>query len=198
LFPGQFRYWLGSGPTSYTVWGRFHHKEDRYHETTIEIIPVQARRGTRTYIRMQPYLLEPQQTLSIALTDQPTDPPRPGQPIGIVTGAPQLEGLNEVPMGTAFAYYYPVETTMLIWECFLDRRFRTDPLAQDHAMHQLWQAFEAYLLEVVSPVTLLTTPHRDLIASDEDYQAFLAARGYTPLNKRGWGKRLDEARLLSL
>jgi hypothetical protein len=63
-------------PTYYTqpqkVWGRFHTSEEQYHASPDEeIIPIKEKKGKRTYVMMQPYVREPNLTLTIGLYDKP-------------------------------------------------------------------------------------------------------------------------------
>jgi hypothetical protein len=62
-------------PTYYTqpqkVWGRFHTSEEQYTDSREEVIPIKEKKGKRTYIMMQPYVREPNLTLTIGLYDKP-------------------------------------------------------------------------------------------------------------------------------
>jgi hypothetical protein len=62
-------------PTYYTqpqkVWGRFHTSEEQYTDSRDEIIPIKEKKGKRTYVMMQPYVREPNLTLTIGLYDKP-------------------------------------------------------------------------------------------------------------------------------
>jgi hypothetical protein len=68
LFTAQF-------PTYYIkpqkVWGRFHINEEKFRVSKHEIIPCKEQTGTRTYVMMQPYVLEPLLTISVGFFDKP-------------------------------------------------------------------------------------------------------------------------------
>jgi hypothetical protein len=68
LFTAQF-------PTYYTnpqkVWGRFHTSEEQYNASSHEIIPIKEKKGQRTYVMMQPYVREPNLTLTVGIYNQP-------------------------------------------------------------------------------------------------------------------------------
>lgn len=68
LFTAQF-------PTYYTkpqiVHGRFHTSEESYFAVQHEIIPLSEKKGKRTYVMMQPYVLESKLTLTVGLYPKP-------------------------------------------------------------------------------------------------------------------------------
>ena len=68
LFTAQF-------PTYYTkpqkVFERFHTSEERYFDSSHEIIPINNNKGTRTYVKMQPYVLEPIMAFTVGLYNKP-------------------------------------------------------------------------------------------------------------------------------
>src|SRR2546421_10677808 len=65
------------------VHGRFHTSDERFEVSLIkEIIPIREKRGTRTYVMMQPYVLEPKLTLTIGLYKNPTHYADHESPIG--------------------------------------------------------------------------------------------------------------------
>jgi hypothetical protein len=171
-----------------TVWGRVHVEEERYAFTwhDKEIFEVEPRRGIRTYVCMQPFYYAPQYYLPVALYSRPTA----DGTIGVSTGPAALEEMVLSRMGNAWALYYPGVTTWLLWECYVDNRYRTEPFADDPTMHQLWATFEALLMARTPDATGIVTLPRDPIATEEAYQAFLAQHGYGRLSDRAWGKRL--------
>ena len=52
LFPAQFPTY---STTPEKVWGRLHTSEEHYASSRHEIIPISEKKGTRTYVMMQPY-----------------------------------------------------------------------------------------------------------------------------------------------
>jgi len=111
------------------VHGRFHISSERYFDGSHEIIPLTARHGQRTYIMMHPYVLEPKLTLTIGLYSNPKHYADQESPIGETIGTPQVEGFREAQVGSAQAWYYPADKTIVLWECFFDGRFHKHPFA---------------------------------------------------------------------
>jgi hypothetical protein len=188
LFTAQF-------PTYYTkpekVWGRFYTGEEQYESSRHEIIPISEKKGTRTYVMMQPYVREPKLTLTVGLYAKPKHYADQDSPIGEVIGANQ-EGFREAQVGNAQAWYYPADKTIVLWECFFDDRFRKYPLPEDANMQKLWQSFERYLVQKFPKAETLATPFNDPIAeSIEEYQSFLRTLGYSLLAEAAFGKKIQ-------
>jgi hypothetical protein len=174
------------------VWGRFHTSEERYFGTTFEIIPLEHKKGNKTYIMMQPYVLEPKLTLTVGLYGKPKHYADQDSIIGKTIGAPQQQGFREMQTGNAQAWYYHEDNTIVLWECFFEERFRKHPLQKDTNMQNLWKSFEHWLIKQFPKAETLATPFNDPIAeSIEEYQAFLKSLGYSPLAKAAFGKRTD-------
>ena len=94
-------------PTYYTkpqkVWGRFHTSEEQYRASLDEeIIPINEKKGKRTYVMMQPYVREPNITLTIGLYDKPKQYADQDSAIGEVIGS-RHEGFKKVQVGNAQA-----------------------------------------------------------------------------------------------
>jgi hypothetical protein len=115
LFSAQFS-------TPYTkpqnVWGRFHASEETYLDTISEIIPIKQSKGLRTYVMMQPYVLEPRLRLTVGLYDKPKRFADQDSAIGETIGQPAHDGVSEVQLGNAQAWYYHADKTIVLWECF--------------------------------------------------------------------------------
>jgi len=172
------------------VCGRFHTSDERYFDGSREIIPLTERRGQRTYVMMHPYVLEPKLTFTVGLYTKPKQYADQESPLGEVISS-NNEGLREVQVGNAQAWYYPADKTLVLWECFFDDRFRKLPLPEDTNMQHLWRAFEHYLLKQFPQATTLATPFNDPIAeSIDEYQAFLKTLGYSPLAQGAFGKKV--------
>src|SRR5918912_2402780 len=105
------------------------------------------REGKRTYVMMQPYVVEPKLTLMVGLYTNPKHYADQESPIGETLGTPHVEGFREAQVGNAQAWYYHTDKTIVLWECFFDSRFRKHPFATDTTMHNLWQAFERFLVQ---------------------------------------------------
>ena len=180
-------------PTHYTkpqkIRGRFHTSEERYSNTRIEIIPIAEKAGNRTYIMMHPYLLEPNLTLTVGLYKNPKHYADQDTAIGEAIGQPKHEGYRETQVGSAQAWYYHTDRTIVVWECFFDRNFRKHPLVDDINMQKLWQSFERWLLHKFPHATTLATPFNDPIAeSIGEYQSFLKSLNYSSIAKAAFGK----------
>ena len=174
------------------VHGRIHASDERYFDGSHEIIPLNHRHGQRTYVMMHPYVVEPKLTLTIGLYSNPKHYADQESPIGETIGTPQVEGFREAQVGSAQAWYYPADKTIVLWECFFDGRFHKHPFATDINMQQLWQAFERYLVQKFPKVETLATPFNDPIAeSIEEYQDFLKTLGYSPLAEAAYGKKVQ-------
>jgi hypothetical protein len=172
------------------VRGRFHTSDERYFDGSHEIIPLTQRHGHRTYVMMHPYVLEPKLTFTIGLYPKPKKYADQESPIGEVIGS-NNEGYREIQVGNAQAWFYPADKTIILWECFIDDRFRKQPLSEDANMQKLWQAFERYLVQKFPKALNLVTPFNDPIAeSIEEYQTFLKTLGYSPIADAAYGKKV--------
>jgi hypothetical protein len=173
------------------VWGRFHVSEESYFGTASEIIPLQHKKGKKTYVMMQPYVLEPILKLSVGLFNKPKHYADQDSAIGKTIGQPKQEGFREVQVGNAQAWYYHEDQTIVLWECFFDGHFRRQPLPEDTNMYQLWKGFEHWLIKQFPNATTLATPFNDPIAeSIDEYQTFLKSLGYSPIAKAAFVKKL--------
>ena len=187
LFPAQFPTY---STTPEKVWGRLHTSEEHYESSRHEIIPISEKKGTRTYVMLQPYVREPKLTLTIGLYNKPKHYADQESPIGEVIGS-NHEGFREVQVGNAQAWYYHADKTIVLWECFFEERFRTSPLPEDANMQKLWQSFEHYLLKKFPQASTLATPFNDPIAASiDEYQIFLKTLGYSSLAQGAFGKRI--------
>jgi len=104
-------------PTYYSepqkVWGRFHTSEEQYRASPDEeVIPIKEKKGKRTYVRMQPYVLEPKLTLTVGIYNQPKKYHDQESPIGEVIGS-RHEGFREAQVGNAQAWYYSADKTIV-------------------------------------------------------------------------------------
>ena len=173
------------------VHGKFHISDEGYFDGSHEIIALSQRHGQRTYVMMHPYVLEPKLTFTVGLYSKPKKYADQESPIGQVIGEPQTQGFREVEVGNAQAWYYPADKTIVLWECFIEDRFRKHPLSEEANMRQLWQAFERYLIQKFPAASTLATPFNDPIAeSTEEYQAFLKTLGYSSIADAAFGKRV--------
>jgi hypothetical protein len=190
----QFPLFAAQFPAYYTklqkVWGRVHTSEEQYFDTRHEIIPIKQKNGIRTYVMMQPYVLEPKLTMTVGLYPNPKTYHDQDSAIGEVVDT-QQQGFRAVQLGNAQAWYYHQDRTIVLWECFFDGRFRRTPLVEDRNMQHLWQSFEHYLLHQFPEAKLLATPFNDPIAETiDEYQAFLTSLGYAAIAQAAFGKAI--------
>ena len=188
LFAAQF-------PNYYTkpqkVFGRFHTSEERYFDSSHEIIPINNKKGTRTYVMMHPYVLEPKLTITVGLYNKPKHYADQDSAIGKTIGKPKQEGFREAQVGNAQAWFYHDDKTIVLWECFFEDRFRKHPLPKDENMQKLWKSFEQYLLKQFPNATTLATPFNDpIINSIDEYQSFLKSLDYSPIAQAAFGKKV--------
>jgi hypothetical protein len=173
------------------VHGRFHTSDEHYTPWRREIIPLSARKGERTYVMMQPYVLQPELTFTARIYNTPKHYADQESPVGEVSGRPQMQGFREFQLGNAQAWYYPADKAIVLWECFFYDDFRKHPLAEDTNMQNLWRGFEQWLLKQFPEAAKIATTTRDPIAETiEEYQTFLKSLGYSPLFKTAFGKKV--------
>ena len=178
-----------------SVWGRFHTSEERYFGSASELIRLKHKTGIQTYIMMQPYVLEPILTLSVGLYNKPKQYADQESAIGQTIGQPKVEGVREVQVGNAQAWYYHADHVIVVWECFFDRSFHRHPLGKDQNMLQLWRIFESWLVKRLPDAETIATPFSDPIAhSIEEYQAFLKALGFAAIDKGVFGKKVHQGK----
>jgi hypothetical protein len=188
LFEGVFRYYHNKPRP---VRGKIHASDEPYrlekHETDIR--PIAMLTGTRTYIMLHPYVFEPILTLTVGLYQKPKHVADMGEAIGETLGQPKQEGVRDVQIGNAQAWYYHQDKILELWECFLWEGFRTHPLVDDPHMKKLWQGVETWLIQQFPQATRIVTPGNDPIAhSIEEYQTFLRSLGYESVAKAAFGK----------
>ena len=178
LFTGTFSSFRNNGePLPVPVHAKIHRSIEEYHDREAEIVPIKNSKGERIYFHIQPYVEEPN---SYADTDA----------IGPVQDS-RVEEFRPAPVGKCQAWYYPADTTIVVWECFLDRAFRsnTSP-AGDPNMQKLWQTLEKYFAKKFPRADRIVTPFDDPQFEREAYQAFLTFLGYEPVAKAAYGKVL--------
>ncbi len=171
------------------VRGKIHLAEERYFEKH-EIIPMQTSKGIQTYVMLHPYVFEPVLTLTVGLYKKPRQIADMGEEIGKTLSTPRQEGVQEVEIGNGQAWYYHEDRILVLWECFLESRFRDHPLLHDLQMKQLWQGFEAWLIKQFPEAIQIVTPFDDPLFERAEYQTFLRALGYEPVAKAAFGKQL--------
>lgn len=153
---------------------RIHTQDERYAERH-EIFSLSTPRGQRTYVHRQPYILEPDIRLTLALTPQT----HPQGAIGRELGAEQRTWRWR-EIGQAQEWHYPADKTPVVWECYLYDWLRTDDdPARDPAHVALWHGFERWLVGHLPPVERIATTWEDL-CERPTWQQFLERQGYRP------------------
>src|SRR5207244_1316888 len=139
------------------------------------IVPIKNTKGERIYFLIQPYVEEPNVILTVGI---PPNGYADTDAIGTVQES-RVEGFRPIPVGKCQAWYYPADTTVVVWECFLDRAFRdnTSP-AEDPNMEKLWQTIEKYFARKFPRADRMVTPFDDPQFQREEYQTFLRSLGY--------------------
>jgi hypothetical protein len=175
------------------VWGKIHVSNEQYFDVHQEIVPVaNPRKGNRASVMLHPYVLEPILTLTVGLYKKPKHYADQDEAIGETLGRPKQEGVRDVQVGSAQAWYYPDDKLIVLWECFLENFVRDHALLNDPNMKKLWHGFERFLMEQFPKATRIVTPFNDPIArSIEEYQAFLRSLGYEPVATAAFGKPIS-------
>lgn len=110
---------LRHGREEYLLRLRLHESAERYHRDPHELFPLAERRGERVYYHAKPYVTPPDVELTVRQQD----------------------------VGQAQAWYYPRERALVLWECFLEDRYRSGDDPQGDPGHvALWDGFERTLL----------------------------------------------------
>ncbi len=155
---------------------RLHHSEEPYDRRNVaELAPLTHPVGTRGYVHAQPYVLEPEITLTIGLFPAPRD----ASVIGEVVDS-SWEGMRHVEIGRAQAWHYPADRLLVLWECYLFDRWRLADPVQNPALNALWQGFECELLVHFPTAERLATPSWEDIYERPAWQTFLRQQGNAP------------------
>jgi hypothetical protein len=193
LFTGRFRYFSRTGEPV-LVRGKVHKSEEQYslrHKET-EIVPIKTLKGQRSYFHLKPYVLVPDIRLTIGLYNKPKQYADQEPAIGEVIDSYEQPKMKEQEIGQAQAWYYPLDKTIVLWECYLYEFVRETSLSADPNMRDLWQGFERFLRTQCVGAERITTPSNDPIAETiEKYQRFLGALSYQPVAKAAWGKPIE-------
>jgi hypothetical protein len=184
FFTGTFGYYRNKPQK---VWAKFHVSDERYYAIDREIVPIKTPNGTRTYVHMQPYILEPNLVMTVAL--EPKRMTDRGEVVGSVQHT-QMRGTKDAIIGNAQAWYYHDDKTLVVLECFLEQRFRDVPLGKDENMRTLWHHFETWLTARFPRSLRIVTPFADPLFTKIEYHMFLRSLGYTPVAQAAFGKQL--------
>ncbi len=151
-----------------------------------EIIPLQQRRGTRTYVHAKPYILQPDYRVTVALNAQPD----PTGAVGTIAGS-EWAGMRRRLVGNAQGWYYPSEQTIILWECFFEPSFATSgSRTDDPNLNVLWRGFERFLVDHCPGARQMVTTYDDPVYETQAYQRFLGELGYRRLSTVAFGKEV--------
>lgn len=124
LFYGRFPKF---GKYEHEVRGKVHIREEMYRKYH-EIFSLKNVEGTRTYVRMTPYINIPHIIISASLESQYQLEADNATPIGILS---QQVGYDRCRIGIAQAWYYPTDRVIVLWECLLYEENRIDEFGID-------------------------------------------------------------------
>ncbi len=167
---------LGEAPVYrqvHTIRARIHTASERFHRHH-ELVPLTETTGTRVYVHAKPYILIPDITLTVGLYRQPDAQGA----IGAVRGS-EWEGLRHEDIGNCQGWFYPTDRLVMLWEAFVEDRFRQADPREDPAMLAVWQGFERFLVSRFPTARQLVTPWEDLYARPT-WQTFVESQGYRP------------------
>src|SRR6266516_4481477 len=118
LFQGNFPYFRNK---PIPVRGKIHTSEETYHLDSFErdIRPIETLKGSRTYVMMHPFVLEPILTFSVGIYKKPKQYADQSEAIGETLGGLKQEGVRDVQIGSAQAWYYHQDKIIELWECFV-------------------------------------------------------------------------------
>jgi hypothetical protein len=148
-----------------------------------EIIPLSATTGERTYVHAKPYILVPDVTLTVSLYPRP----QAQGAIGEVADS-DWTGMRHEEIGQAQAWFYPTDRIIMLWECFLEERFRQEDPREDPATIAVWRGFERLLVERFPDGRQLVTPWEDIYERPV-WQAFVESQGYEPFTPATFTKQ---------
>jgi hypothetical protein len=153
----------------------------------LESALITQKAGTRSYVPLKPYVLEPDITLTVRLYSGETS----DQAVGEVL-ASEWEGMRQRDVGHAQAWHHAADQVTVLSKCFLEPFFRDHPLPEDPNMQGRWRSVEGYLLTRFPKTAHLITTDKDPMFADREYQAFLRDLGYQPVAQALYGKTIPQ------
>lgn len=67
LFDSHFAYFDRTGQKKTRVWGKYRVADEHYFDVRYELVPIRKPSGTRTYIMLHLYVLQPKLTMTVGL-----------------------------------------------------------------------------------------------------------------------------------
>jgi len=154
-----------------------HRSEGTFEHTLEEIFPLSTRRGKRTYFHAKPYILIPRITLTVGLTRPKAD----SSEIGRVIGS-DVTKLQEREIGSAQAWYYPTDRSLVLWESYLFEPYHQEDPLKDSLFTTVWQGFEKTLLNELPETTRIYTTYEPIYKRSV-FKTFLTHMQYRPIEK---------------
>lgn len=164
-------------PPSYELTGGFgyrfkiHEARERYGRSHEDLFQLQGP-GERVYFHGKPYQLLADHHLTIGLFAVPS----PTGEVGQVEDA-RWVGFRQQELGNAQGWYYPENRTLVLWECFLEERYRGGSPWEDTLNLVIWHSWERFLIDHSPGVQQVFTTWED-IYDREIWQLFLEGQGY--------------------
>ncbi|MGH2369612.1 MAG: hypothetical protein ACRDI2_15615 [Chloroflexota bacterium] len=76
----------------------------------------------------------------------------------------------------------------MLWECFLEREYTGRDGPDDPNLHALWDGFERFLTDRFPGTEHLVTPSWEPLYEQDQWQRFLAARGFAEVGSKAFAK----------
>jgi len=176
-------------PQSYELTGGFgyrfkiHEARERYGRTHEDLFQIKGP-GERAYFQGKPYQLVADYHLTVGLF---AVAPPTGE-IGVVEDT-RWDGFRHQELGNAQGWYYPENRTLVLWECFLEERYRGGPPWEDTLNLVIWQSWERFLIDHSPDVERVFTTWED-IYDREIWQLFLEGQGYRQVTPASFAKEV--------
>ena len=180
-------------PTMYTdrciIRLKYNRSEEEYRFREELLFPLTSRSDRRIYFGAKPYILIP----NITLTFVSIPPKADSNAIGRVIDS-DVRQLQALEIGTAQAWCYPTEKSLVLWECYLQQRYQQQDLFTDSLAATVWQGFEQELLklEELRRAERIYTTYEDIYERPV-WEQFLQAQGYRKVEKVAFLKEVPAA-----
>ncbi len=154
------------------------------------------------YVHVKFFILRPRIIVSFALMDKQDEVFNDlssesellsrGDVIGEVVES-RLEGMERQIIGSAQAWFYWVDRTLVLWECDIFSGFydaQSDEPMDDSVLKIAWKAFEQFLVNEFPDTKEIITPAWEPKYDTARWQEFLSAEGYQekPDSSRAFSK----------
>ena len=179
---GQGHFWRDD----YTIRLKAHVQSEHYRGHQ-EIVPDLATEGERVYVIAKPYVLVPDVIVTVGLYPNPD----PAGAVGEVEDSDWV-GMKHVEVGSAQAWAYPADATLILWECLLhESGASARQPSENQTWLAAWRGFERFLLDRLPGVRRVVTPAWDPGYDREVWHEFLRQLGYEELSPAAFGKTVS-------